>query len=1156
MKFRRILLFTIVLFMICFTLRVKVAKGETAFILQSPWLNVTSGMILPDDGFIGLTAESETDCALVLGTKGKAVDMLTTHTFSATALSAGDNNNKKLALGSLDGSIILRNASEVLALKKKITNDHYLQLPPEKPVTAVAFSPDEQTLASGTEDGTIAVWDTESRELLFLLSGIQKNDVTTVSFSPDGMYLASGAMDGSVILWNLWNVPKPREVLSLNRHNGSVNTIAFSPNSQTLATGAEDKLINLWKIPEKSEPTVLEGHAGAVKAISFSPDGIHLASGGSFGEVLLWDIPNNTKIEPRTRYFKVTTLEIKERAHEKDIVAITFSENGNKLISICQEKHAEWSLKEIKINPEPSELFFAEKPKPLIEKRREQDEIAPIVDNVVYEDEVDSETAGTIVSGRVTDLNEIRSFTVNGENVKISENGEFETSVNLEVGKNEIPIVAIDRNGNRNDEIKLEIERKRSPDITRPIVKVINKEFNEVNVAYVEYNQDVFEVQVEATDDNSGVKEVRVNGQPANANVNQRFTARVHLQDRKNIVVVAEDNSGNTSDVLTLTVHRKPKPDTELPVITIEGIADGEQPNVETDNRRLSQKPKIDPNVDTTLENTKLDSTTTNRSVSSPVTIHITDPDMIEDQVQLLRAYPEDEPTCEVSGAVENYKLASSHIDIIIKSKTEGNIKKPFQDSTRLLQLGIFKFKDLPLFIGENEITLKIDLKDGTGPITKRFLIQRISSQSPNRPIQPPGPIDSPTIPPPVQNNKPPTLNVSLNVEKRSSKGTQDVVSQEDVHAVTEVSESNTNRKKIVASTEEIVFEGTVKDDNNESFELKLEIDNTPIGIEQDGGFKYSYSLEYGPNQITVTATDKDDEKTTEEYTVYYRPDRDGKDFALFFAMDDYDDTGGWTDLATPIKDAENIAGKLEKNYGFKTKVIPNPIKNTIVHKLVEYREEFIDEHGNTFKYPKDSQLLIYFSGHGFSKKMPPTSDGEGVEVGFIAPIDSVAKEKNENRAESSSLSFMYLRQNIDLIVSQRILVLVDTCQSGFFDPYFQRAKSSSNSSSNDPMEKINDNFEKKARRYLTATGEESALDGTPDKSRSSPFAEAFIKALDTKGSEDHLLEVDEVSDYIKKTKDHPDYRRPGREVPEPKDGHFESSESGSNFLFFPLPPF
>ena len=298
MKFRKLFLFTVVLFMICFALRTKVAKGETKLFVSGPLPSSTFGMLLPDGDFILWTTESESYFVLNAQGKYKSVKKLTTHTFNTTALSAGDRN-QKLALGSLDGSILVRNVSEVFEKKKGLIGAYFLQLSQEKPVTAVAFSPDEQTLASGTEDGNIAVWDTVSGKRLFILTDTQKNKVATVSFSPDGMYLATGATDGSVILWNVQNEQEQRKITLLNGHDGAVNTVAFSPNSQTLATGADDKLINLWKIPEKTEPTVLKGHAGAVKTVSFSPDKIHLASGGSFGEVLLWDITKNTKIEPR-----------------------------------------------------------------------------------------------------------------------------------------------------------------------------------------------------------------------------------------------------------------------------------------------------------------------------------------------------------------------------------------------------------------------------------------------------------------------------------------------------------------------------------------------------------------------------------------------------------------------------------------------------------------------------------------------------------------------------------------------------------------------------------------------------------------------------------------------------------------------------------------
>ena len=62
--------------------------------------------------------------------------------------------------------------------------------------------------------------------------------------------------------------------------------------------------------------------------------------------------------------------------------------------------------------------------------------------------------------------------------------------------------------------------------------------------------------------------------------------------------------------------------------------------------------------------------------------------------------------------------------------------------------------------------------------------------------------------------------------------------------------------------------------------------------------------------------------------------DRLGKDRALFFAVNDYDQM---TDLKNPIKNANDISLELKNNYGFEIEVVRNPSSVVVKSKLREY---------------------------------------------------------------------------------------------------------------------------------------------------------------------------------------------------------------------------
>ncbi len=181
---------------------------------------------------------------------------------------------------------------------------------------SVSFSPDGTTLASGSSDATIKLWDTATRTEIATLEG-HTGGANSVSFSPDGTTLASGSSDATI---KLWDTATRTEIATLEGHTGGANSVSFSPDGTTLASGSSDATIKLWDVATRTAVATLEGHTDRVTSVSFSPDGGKLASGAYDGTVRLWDVATRTE---------VATLE----GHPRNVASVVFSPDGATLAS-------------------------------------------------------------------------------------------------------------------------------------------------------------------------------------------------------------------------------------------------------------------------------------------------------------------------------------------------------------------------------------------------------------------------------------------------------------------------------------------------------------------------------------------------------------------------------------------------------------------------------------------------------------------------------------------------------------------------------------------------------------------------------------------------------------------------------------------------------
>ncbi|MCI5123475.1 MAG: hypothetical protein D3925_03110, partial [Candidatus Electrothrix sp. AR5] len=128
------------------------------------------------------------------------------------------------------------------AQANSVLQPNFISFYHNKVVENITFSPDGRTLASGSWDNTIGIWDMMTGKLLHTLEG-HTSRVHNVSFSPDGILVASGASDKTICIWEVATGKLTKKIENCS----SEGIVSFSSDSVLLASGSDNNNdISIW----------------------------------------------------------------------------------------------------------------------------------------------------------------------------------------------------------------------------------------------------------------------------------------------------------------------------------------------------------------------------------------------------------------------------------------------------------------------------------------------------------------------------------------------------------------------------------------------------------------------------------------------------------------------------------------------------------------------------------------------------------------------------------------------------------------------------------------------------------------------------------------------------------------------------------------------
>ena len=199
-------------------------------------------------------------------------------------------DGKRLAVGSDDGILRVVEADTGKAVFTSPSRNARIE--------KVAFSPNGKLVALGDSNMQVAVYVPEGKgnQLAMSIQGVDLGEVMGVAFSADSGSVFTCGRDGKA---RLTAGPSPdgatapttaTKLREYTGHSGSVTGLALTADGKLLVTSGEDKTVRVWDVASGKQMRSFQGHMTKATAVAARGDGRQVASASEDGAIRVWDL--------------------------------------------------------------------------------------------------------------------------------------------------------------------------------------------------------------------------------------------------------------------------------------------------------------------------------------------------------------------------------------------------------------------------------------------------------------------------------------------------------------------------------------------------------------------------------------------------------------------------------------------------------------------------------------------------------------------------------------------------------------------------------------------------------------------------------------------------------------------------------------------------